>query len=326
MKTDAHEYSMDPILDYMSQFEKVYKEALHSNVKLINTIIHYLSKRKGKQLRPKLCLLSAKLCGEPTVNTFKAASLIEMIHVATLMHDDVVDEANIRRGWPSVNKIWKNKLSILVGDYMFAKALTNMIQIRNFDALNILSQTAERLSQGEILQIEKVIKRKMTIEIYYQMVSDKTASLFSAACKLGSITVKENRKKTSALSNFGEKFGLVFQIRDDLLDIIGNVETLGKPTIFDLKKNMQTLPLIYIYNKLSKYELLRLKLKLKFHMKRSELKSIQNLIRNEGGIEFAQNEIQRLSEEAREELNIFPDSRYKEALFSMLEFNSERMK
>ena len=249
-----------------------------------------------------------------------------MIHVATLMHDDVVDESNIRRGSPSINQVWKNKLSILVGDYMFAKSLTNMIQIRNFDALNILSQTAERLSQGEILQIEKVFKRKMTKEIYYQIVSDKTASLFSAACELGCITVMGDKSKSSALSRFGEKFGLVFQIRDDLLDIIGNVNTLGKPTIFDLKKNMQTLPLIYIYNKLSKYELLRLKLKLKFHMKRSELKSIQNLIRNEGGVEFAQNEIQRLSEEAREELNIFPDSRYKEALFSMLEFNSERMK
>ena len=326
MKTDAHEYLMDPILEYMPQFEKIYEETLNSHVKIINTIIHYISKRKGKQLRPMLCLLSAKLCGDPTANTFKAASLIEMIHVATLMHDDVVDEANIRRGWPSINQVWKNKLSILVGDYMFAKALTNMIQIRDFDALNILSQTAERLSQGEILQIEKVIKRKMTTEIYYQMVSDKTASLFSAACELGCITVMEDKKKSRALSCFGEKFGMVFQIRDDLLDIIGNVNTLGKPTVFDLKKNMQTLPLIYIFNKLSKYELTKLKLKLKFHLKRSEIKSIQNLIRTEGGVEFAQNEIQRLSDEAKQELNIFPDSKYKEALFSMLEFNSERMR
>ena len=145
----------------------MYKETLKSNVNIINSIISYISRKKGKQLRPSLCLLSAKLCGEPNENTFKAAALIEILHVATLIHDDVVDDANIRRGWPSVNRIWKNKLSILIGDYMFSKALSNMIQIKDFDALYILSNTADRLSRGEILQIEKVIKKQMTEEIYY---------------------------------------------------------------------------------------------------------------------------------------------------------------
>ena len=254
MKTDFQSTLIQPIAEYMDRFDAVYQDSLKSDVKIINTIIGYISKKKGKRLRPKLCLLSARLCGEPTENTFKAAALIEMIHVATLIHDDVVDDAELRRGWPSINRIWKNKLSILVGDFMFSKALSNMIHLKNFDALNILSSTAERLSRGEILQIEKAIKKNMTEEVYYKMVSDKTASLFSAACELGGLTVVEDEDKGHALANFGEKFGLVFQIKDDLLDITGNIEGLGKPAGFDLKKNILTLPLIYLFENLDHSE------------------------------------------------------------------------
>ena len=250
MNAELQNIVTSPISENLIRFEEVYRESLHSDVKLINTIIRYISRKKGKQLRPRLCLLSAGLCGEPTENTYRAAALIEMIHVATLIHDDVVDDANLRRGWPSINRVWKNKLSILVGDFMFSKALTNMIHLKDFDALDILSSTAERLSQGEIQQIEKAIKKNMTEKIYYQMVSDKTASLFSAACKLGVMTVTEDNDKREALAKFGEKFGLVFQIKDDLLDITGNVEGLGKPAGFDLKKNILTLPLIYLFENL----------------------------------------------------------------------------
>ena len=326
MKSAIQKSLLLPISEYMPRFEEVYRDTLYSDVKIINTIITYISHKKGKQIRPSLCLLSAKLCGEPSENTYKAAALIEMIHVATLIHDDVVDDSKLRRGLPSTNRIWKNKLSILVGDYMFSKALTNMIQIRDFDALNILSTTAERLSQGEILQIEKVIKKDMTEEIYYEMVSDKTASLFSAACELGCITVIEDDKKRKALSAFGEKFGLVFQIRDDILDIIGNVNSMGKPTAFDLKKNIQTLPLIHMFNKLSNKEVKKMKNKLRYHLKRSEMNAIRQLIIEEGGIEFANGQINRLSKNAREDLRIFPDSIYKDALLSALSFNSDRMK
>ena len=325
-KNELQQSLLEPISDYLPRFEEVYRNTLKSNVKIINTVISYISRRKGKQIRPSLCLLAAKLCGEPLENTYKAAALIEMIHVATLIHDDVVDDAHLRRGWPTINRVWKNKLSILVGDYMFSKALTNMIQIKDFNALKIFSNTAERLSQGEILQIEKVINKEMTEEIYYEMVGDKTASLFSAACELGCITVVEDEEKRSALSEFGEKFGIVFQIRDDLLDIIGNVEALGKPTAFDLKKNIQTLPLIHIFNKLSKDGKAKLKRKLRYHLKHSEINEIRQLILNEGGIEFAQGQIERLSIEARKDLSIFPDSIYKETLLSCLSFNSERIK
>ena len=324
MNAELDNIVTSPINDYIIRFEKVYTQSLHSDVKLINTIIRYISRKKGKQLRPRLCLLSAKLCGEPTENTYRAAALIEMIHVATLIHDDVVDDANLRRGWPSVNRVWKNKLSILVGDFMFSKALTNMIHLKDFDALDILSSTAERLSQGEIQQIEKAIKKNMTEEIYYQMVSDKTASLFSAACKLGIMTVTEDNDKREALAKFGEKFGLVFQIKDDLLDITGNVEGLGKPAGFDLKKNILTLPLIHLFEKLDSSDSKRVKRQLRNHVKKSELKEISMLIENHGGIQFAEKQIDRLSKEAQDELNIFPDSVYKDALLAALTFNSHR--
>ena len=324
MNAELQNILTSPIRENLIRFEAVYRESLHSDVKLINTIIRYISRKKGKQLRPRLCLLSAGLCGEPTENTYRAAALIEMIHVATLIHDDVVDDANLRRGWPSINRVWKNKLSILVGDFMFSKALTNMIHLKDFDALDILSSTAERLSQGEIQQIEKAIKKNMTEKIYYQMVSDKTASLFSAACKLGVMTVTEDNDKREALAKFGEKFGLVFQIKDDLLDITGNVEGLGKPAGFDLKKNILTLPLIYLFENLPASEVKVVKRQLNNHVKKSEIREIRKLIEKHGGIKFAENQIDRLSKEAQDELNIFSDSVYKDSLLAALKFNSHR--
>ncbi len=324
MNAELQNIVTSPIRENLIRFEAVYRESLHSDVKLINTIIRYISRKKGKQLRPRLCLLSAGLCGEPTENTYRAAALIEMIHVATLIHDDVVDDANLRRGWPSINRVWKNKLSILVGDFMFSKALTNMIHLKDFDALDILSSTAERLSQGEIQQIEKAIKKNMTEKIYYQMVSDKTASLFSAACKLGVMTVTEDNDKREALAKFGEKFGLVFQIKDDLLDITGNVEGLGKPAGFDLKKNILTLPLIYLFENLPVSEAKVVKRQLNNHVKKSEIREIRKLIEKHGGIQFAENQIDRLAKEAQDELNIFSDSIYKDSLLAALKFNSHR--
>ena len=324
MNAELQNIVTSPIRENLIRFEAVYRESLHSDVKLINTIIRYISRKKGKQLRPRLCLLSAGLCGEPTENTYRAAALIEMIHVATLIHDDVVDDANLRRGWPSINRVWKNKLSILVGDFMFSKALTNMIHLKDFDALDILSSTAERLSQGEIQQIEKAIKKNMTEKIYYQMVSDKTASLFSAACKLGVMTVTEDNDKREALAKFGEKFGLVFQIKDDLLDITGNVEGLGKPAGFDLKKNILTLPLIYLFENLPISEAKVVKRQLNNHVKKSEIRKIRKLIEKHGGIQFAENQIDRLAKEAQDELNIFSDSIYKDSLLAALKFNSHR--
>ena len=205
-------------------------------------------------MRPRLCLLAAKICGNITPLTYKGASLIETIHVATLIHDDVVDESDLRRGWPSINRIWKNKIAILVGDFMFSKALSNMIKLKNFNALEILSKTAERLSQGEILQIEKALSKDINEELYYKMVSDKTASLFSAACEIGAITADADENEQKAMAKFGEKLGIAFQIRDDLFDIMGKIDDIGKPIGFDVKKNMLTLPLIHIFESVDKKE------------------------------------------------------------------------
>jgi len=315
-----------PIKNHLKTFEDMYYESLNSEIHLINTLIKYISRKKGKQLRPKLCILSACLCGEPNKNTFRAAALIEMIHVASLIHDDVVDESDIRRGWPSLNRIWKNKLSILVGDFMFSKALTNMIYLKDFDALDVLSNTAERLSQGEINQIEKAIKKNINEKVYFKMVSDKTASLFSASCKLGAITMTKDEKIRNVLSNFGEKFGLIFQIKDDLLDITGNVSGLGKPSGFDLKKNMLTLPLIYIFQKLNSNQSNKLKRKLRNHIKKTELAEIKKIIIDNGGIEYAESHITQLIKEAKMDLDFFPESEYKDYLCKILDFSMIRNK
>ncbi len=193
-----------PIEEHILKFKKVYSDSLFSDIKLINTLIGYISRKKGKHLRPNLCLLSACICGVPNDHTFHAAALIEMIHVATLIHDDVVDESEIRRGWPSINRIWKNKLSILVGDYMFSKALTNMIHIRDFDALEVLSNTAERLSQGEISQIEKSIKKNMSEEGELHIIN-RVSTLVIRINKDGSLTsiaaIKDGKRENFPKEN-----------------------------------------------------------------------------------------------------------------------------
>ena len=230
-------------------FEEYFEESLLTDVKLINSVIRYVVKRKGKRFRPKLCLLSAGICGEINENTYRASSLIEMIHVATLIHDDIVDEADLRRGWPSINRVWKSKIAVLIGDYLFSNALSKMCDIDNWDALKVLSKTAKRLSRGEIMQVESAASKDMNEEEYFKMIKDKTASLISASTIIGAITATENKEKQDAMFRFGEKLGTMIQLKDDLLDITGLEREVGKPTMFDLKKNMLTLPLIYIISK-----------------------------------------------------------------------------
>jgi len=307
-------------------FQKTFDESIKSDVSLINTVINYIVKRKGKQIRPMLCLLSANLCGTPNTSTYVSASLLEILHIATLIHDDVVDESDLRRGWPSINRVWKNKIAILVGDFMFSKALSNMIKLKDFEALSVLSNTSDRLSRGELLQIEKAIKKDMTEKTYFKMVNDKTGSLFSASCKLGALSVTKDNTKIIALSNYGEKFGLIFQIKDDLLDILGDINRIGKPAGYDLKKNMLTLPLIFILNKLEGRRRKLFKSELKANLKKNQFNKIKNIIIEHGGIEYANNKIKEFKEDAIQELEIFDDSPIKESLITVLEFSSSRNK
>tara|TARA_B000000557_G_C20813263_1_gene461487 strand:- start:4178 stop:5155 length:978 start_codon:yes stop_codon:yes gene_type:complete len=314
------------IPDDLRSFQYHYKETLNSKVKLINTVVNYISKAKGKQLRPILLLLSSRLCDKPNNNTYNAAALIELMHVATLVHDDIVDEANIRRGFPSINRIWKNKISLLIGDYMFSKALENMIKIKDFDALELLSNTAKRLSEGEILQVENAIKKNMSEKVYFDMIKDKTASLFSASCKLGVITVSKDEAKRNALEKFGLKLGVVFQIKDDLFDILGQVDSIGKPIGFDVKKNMFTLPLIYLLSKKNFFEKKKYLFNLKKMIRKKRFNDIKKDIISSGAIEYTEKLMKKISIEAKRELDIFPSSKYKTMLLEIVDYNIVRNK
>ena len=314
-----------PIENQMNTFDKTFNNSLESDVKIINTVVKYIVRKKGKRLRPRLCLISGQMCGEINENTHIIASLLEILHVATLIHDDVVDDSYLRRGWPSINKIWKNKLSILVGDYLFSKALINMARVNSIESVKILANLASRLSQGEILQIEKALSKNINEDIYFKMISDKTASLFSASCKLGAITTTEDQNKIDALSEFGELLGQAFQIKDDLFDILGSESELGKPSGYDLKKNMLTLPLIHILSNKSKISKKAFKLKLKLLERTGRKKEIRKIIINEGGVNYAENKLIEISDLAKNKLDIFQNSDLKESLKLALDFNLKRI-
>ena len=313
-----------PIDKEYKEFDKYFTDSMLTDVKLINSVVRYVAKRKGKRFRPRLCLLSAKLCGEINENTYRASALIEMIHVATLIHDDIVDEADMRRGWPSVGRVWKNKVAILVGDYLFSNALSKMCDIDDWDALRVLSKTAKRLSQGEIMQVESALSKDLDEPGYLKMIVDKTSSLISASTLIGAITATKDQERRDSLFRYGEKLGTMFQIKDDLLDITGLEREIGKPTMFDLKKNMLTLPLIYILSKQEKSSRKQFMSDLKYLSKKNKKKEIKSMIIDMGGVEYAEKKIEQLSEEAMDDLRQFDNSEAKNALVSAINFNMNR--
>tara|TARA_S200000501_G_scaffold243120_1_gene227656 strand:- start:238 stop:1086 length:849 start_codon:yes stop_codon:yes gene_type:complete len=278
-------------------------------------------KFKGKQFRPLLCILSSKLAGKSNEMTFLSASTVEMLHVATLLHDDVVDESYLRRGWPTINKIWGNKLSILIGDYMFSKSLDNIASFNDFEHIKILSNISRRLSEGEILQIENAKTKNMSEDIYFKMISDKTASLISASCKLGYISVLNDIKKNN-LEKFGEYLGIAYQLKDDLFDVLGKLEETGKPAMLDLKRNMLTLPYIYVLNNVKNKN--KILTKIKYFSKKDDFNNLKDLIYSNGGVEYTQKMIEQFSDKAFEELKVFNDSKYKSLLIDTIEFNRIR--
>ena len=314
-----------PIDDELIIFNQFFKETLQSDVKLINYVINYIIRLKGKKFRPILCLLCAKLNGHDcNEKTYLSASIVEILHVATLLHDDVIDESDIRRSWPSVHKIWKNKLSILVGDYMFSKALVNTASLNDLDSIKELSVLSNRLSEGEILQIQKAYKKDMDEKIYFKMIADKTASLISASCYLGYKSTQNNQDFNESIKKFGEYLGIAYQLKDDLFDITGNINDLGKPTSLDIKKNILTLPYIYMLNNLNDSERRKLLRQLKYYVNKRELNKVKNIIKEHGGIDYTENKINKFSEKAIDILDNFSDSKYKDALISIIEFNKNR--
>jgi len=311
------------ISDDLKEYNTYLVESIDSKVSLINKILKYVIKTKGKQFRPILCLLASRLNGKPNDNTYLSASTVEILHVATLLHDDVVDESNIRRGWPTVNSIWKSKLAILIGDYMFSRSLNNMSQLNNLEYINILADISQRLSEGEILQIENSLNKDMSEDIYFKMIADKTASLISASCKLGYITTSHDKRKNN-IEKFGEYLGIAYQLKDDLFDVLGKLKDTGKPSQLDLKKNMLTLPYIHILTKVSNKDKKRIISNLKYYSKRNNLKEIENLISDLGGIKFTKQKIEEFSSRAYDELNHFSESKYKRLLVKTIDFNIGR--
>ena len=309
--------------DELKYYDAVLIKSLNSDVKLINTILKYILKYKGKQFRPILSILSSKLENKPNEMTYVASATVEMLHVATLLHDDVVDDATVRRGWPTANSIWKSKLAILVGDYMFSRSLNNIVKLKNLECIEILANISNRLSKGEILQIENAINKEMSEEVFFKMIGDKTASLISASCKLGFITVNKSSKKEN-IGNFGEYLGIAYQLKDDLFDVMGKMDDTGKQSNLDLKKNLLTLPYIYVLNSVKSSERRKIIRKMKYSSRKKDFKTVKKIIENYGGVEYTENKIKEFSKKALDELNVFENSKYKDMLVEMLNFNLVR--
>ena len=315
-----------PILDDIDIFKTEFKEALNSEVKLINSISGYLLKNRGKTIRPIMTILCARLCGNPTKNTYKAAVMMELLHVATLIHDDIVDDAKIRRGKPSIKHIWKNKISVLMGDFILSKALINMVGLKDFDALDLISRTAEKLSAGEIMQIEKSLTRNMPKNVYYDMINQKTASLIAASCELGAITTTKVSTDRKSTFDYGENLGMAFQIKDDLFDFLGSENQTGKDHGGDVKKNMLTLPLIYSIENASRIGRNRIKSLVRKKKKSAKiLKEINDIIYDSGGFDYAKKKLDEFSDKATDSISSYAESEIKKSLINLVIFNKERV-
>jgi len=289
-------------------FEDKYFKELKSGVELIDQVVKYLCKQKGKLLRPQLALYTAKILNKVNDRTYTVASLVEMIHVATLIHDDIVDESDLRRGWPTIGRIWKNKISVLIGDYLFSKALTATVKLENLNSIEILSKASDRLSKGEIFQIQQSKKKYISEDMYYSMIKDKTASLFSATCELSATTASNNNSDIELFRKFGENFGIAYQIKDDINDVVGKTEDLGKPSNFDLKRNMLTLPFIHCINKLNHRNRRGFFNHLRSLSKKNKTKEIIDIVDKYKGLEYANQILDKYLEESKKNISKFSNN------------------
>jgi len=304
-------------------FEKKFETAMQSNTPLLDRIMKYIIKRKGKQIRPMFVFLSAKLQGEINESTYRAASLVELLHTATLVHDDVVDESLERRGFFSINAIWKNKIAVLVGDYLLSKGLLLSTTNDDFEHLHILSDAVQQMSEGELLQMEKSRKLNLSEEVYFQIVKNKTASLLSSACGIGAYSTSKDKIITNKMKTFGEKVGIAFQIKDDLFDY--GKEKIGKPTGNDIKEKKLTLPLIYTLNKIDKPTRRRLIYILKNENKNPKsINFIISTVEAFGGIQYAKDKMIQYKNEALEILYSFPESSTRKALEELVLYTTDR--
>ncbi|MFA5555678.1 MAG: polyprenyl synthetase family protein [Flavobacteriaceae bacterium] len=316
-----------PIRFEMELFEKKFRLSMSSKVALLNRITHYIVNRKGKQMRPMFVFLVAKMVSKGEVNdrTYRGASVIELIHTATLVHDDVVDDSNKRRGFFSVNALWKNKIAVLVGDFLLSKGLLLSIDNGDFDLLRIISVAVREMSEGELLQIEKARRLDITEDIYYEIIRQKTATLIAACCALGAKAVLEesDNNKVEEMRRFGEYIGMAFQIKDDLFDY--TEDKIGKPTGIDIKEQKMTLPLIYALNNSSTKEKSWLINSVKNHNKnKKRVKEVIAFVKEKNGLVYAEKVMQDYRQKALDIIKNYPESEYKDALILMVNYVIER--
>ena len=316
-----------PIASEMELFEEKFSASMHSKVALLNRITYYIVNRKGKQMRPMFVFLVAKLLGENTVNerSYRAAAVIELIHTATLVHDDVVDESYERRGFFSINALWKNKIAVLVGDYLLSKGLLLCIDHKDFDLLEIISVAVREMSQGELLQIEKTRHLDIDEAVYNEIIRQKTATLIASCCALGAASVHATESAVEKMRKFGEYIGMAFQIKDDLFDY-GEAK-IGKPTGIDIREKKMTLPLIHVLNCVSEKEKKWLLQSIRHHSKdKKRVKAVIALVKERGGLTYAQKQMHTYKDRALEQLYVFPKNEFRDALEAMVRYVIERKK
>ncbi|HEY3251423.1 MAG TPA: polyprenyl synthetase family protein [Ignavibacteria bacterium] len=315
----------EPIENELNEFKVHFREAIKSKVVLVDLISKYILRQKGKKIRPILVLLSAKLCGEINKRTYTAATLVEMLHTATLIHDDVVDDAKTRRGLASINAVWKNKIAVLMGDFMLSRGLLLALENDECGFLKITSRAVKRMSEGELLQIQKNRKLEVTEETYFKIISDKTASLITACCELGASSTSKNSEEIKLLSEFGENIGIAFQLRDDILDYIGKKKIMGKSSGSDLKEKKFTLPLIYALQNSTKKEAKEIISIVKNGSFSKSRSYVMDFINEHNGIEYTVKKTTEYCTTAKSKINNFKSSETKETLNYFVDFIAERI-
>ncbi len=316
-----------PIETEMELFEKKFSTSMASKVSLLNRITHYVVNRKGKQMRPMFVFLIAKMTNGGQVNerTYRGAAVIELIHTATLVHDDVVDDSDHRRGFFSINALWKNKIAVLVGDYLLSKGLLLSIDNDDFDLLKIISIAVREMSEGELLQIEKARNLDITEEVYFEIIRKKTATLIAACCAMGARSVMAPEEEVEKMRRFGQLIGTAFQIKDDLFDY--GSERIGKPTGIDIKEQKMTLPLIYALNHSTAQERKWLINSVKNHNKnKNRVNEVIALVKEKGGLDYAVEKMKQFQQEALQLLKSYPPSPYRESLELMVNYVIDRKK
>ena len=315
-----------PIQQEMLLFEKKFKDSLNSKVPLLDKILHYIVKRKGKQMRPMFVFLSGKLFGEINESSFRAASLIELLHTATLVHDDVIDDANMRRGFFSINALWKNKIAVLVGDYLLSKGLLMSLENEEYDLLQIVSKAVKEMSEGELLQIEKARKLDIEENVYFEIIRQKTATLIAACCACGAVTAKQDKETVERMQKFGELIGIAFQMKDDLFDYY-NEDVIGKPTGIDIKEQKMTLPLIYTLRNCDRKQKKFIIQTVKNHNTNSDrVSKVLEIVKKSGGINYTVEKMKTYQEEALSLLKTFDDNESRKSLELLVNFVIERKK